>query len=480
MNAAPDPSLTQLQSVESEQALLGALILSPDSYSLVQAIVQPHYFAEPVHRTVFEAIAECRSSGRKASISEITQAIGARNSGSDIGGITMRDYITRVTAETSTLAASDYARVVRDIYVLRSMQGIASASADIDAGGLPEKILAHAWDKLDALRAQTAENGGTWKRLGDIGRSVVRHVQDVMNGAAVEAGITTGFPDLDRLILGYRPGELVIVAGRPGMGKSIYALSSAIAAANPHNSRCGGVGFLSLELSEDSIGARALADLSYRDARSPTHSSIRAGRIDDAQLVEINDASGELDHRLIEVESRSSISVGEVEAVARAMQRRFEKKGRRLSVIFIDYLKQVKASDRYRGNRVYEIGEITTGLREIGKRLGICIVLLTQLNRAVENREDKRPTMADLRESGDIENDADVVMLLYRPDYYLARDLKAAQGDKAVEIFDQLRAAENKLEIIISKNRNGEGERSVELFCSPGHSAVRQLKRDYP
>ncbi|MBB3808775.1 replicative DNA helicase [Pseudochelatococcus contaminans] len=479
MNVAPSQESSH-EAIASEQALLGALILSPDSYSTVQAIVRPDYFSEPIHRFVYEAISECREAGRKGSISEIMQAIGARNAGSDIGGISMRDYIARVTNETSTLAASDYARVVRDIYVLRRLQDIALSNADIDGGGLAEHRLSAAWDALDSLRAETAESGGTWRPVGEIASSVVRRVQDIRTGEAGEPGVTTGFPDLDRMILGYRPGELIVIAGRPGMGKSVVALSSAIALSDPDHPRGGGVGFFSLELSDDSVGARALSDIAYRSKHSPTHSDIRAGRLEDHQCDDIVDAQRVLDGRLIIIDTRSSITVGEVEARARAMQRRYEKMGRKLNVIFIDYLKQVKATDRYRGNRVYEIGEITTGLREIGKKLGICIVLLAQLNRGVEGREDKRPSMADLRESGDIENDADVVMLLYRPAYYLQRELKAAASDeKAIELHDKLQAAENKLEVIISKNRNGEGERTVELFCSPGHSAVRQLARGF-
>src|SRR3954453_22958669 len=130
------------------------------------------------------------------------------------------------------------------------------------------------------------------------------------------------------------------------------------------------------------------------------------------------------------MDARCSTSIGEIEASCRAMQRRMERRGQQLRVVFVDYLKQVRASDRYKGQRVYEIGEITAGLRDIAKRLGICVVLAVQLDRGVENREDKRPTLADLRESGDID-DADVVLMVYRESYYLRRDLRNATGDKA-------------------------------------------------
>ena len=133
----------------------------------------------------------------------------------------------------------------------------------------------------------------------------------------------------------------------------------------------------------------------------------------------------------------------------------------------------MRASDRYKGQRVYEIGEITAGLRDIAKRLGICVVLCVQLNRGVETREDKRPSLADLRESGDIENDADVVLMVYREAYYLRRELRSAEGDKAAELSMLLGSVENELEILVPKNRNGDGEATVKAFCDIGRSAIR-------
>jgi hypothetical protein len=186
-------------------------------------------------------------------------------------------------------------------------------------------------------------------------------------------------------------------------------------------------------------------------------------------------ASEALAKRALEIDGRSSTSIGEIEASCQAMQRRRERRAQQLRVVFVDYLKQVRASDRYKGQRVYEIGEITAGLRDIAKRSAICVVLAVQLNRGVESREDKRPTLADLRESGDIENDADVVLMVYRESYYLRRDLRSAIGDKAEELSLRLERCDNDLEIVV--NRNGDGEATVRAFCDIGRSAVRPAYR---
>lgn len=199
------------------------------------------------------------------------------------------------------------------------------------------------------------------------------------------------------------------------------------------------------------------------------HRSEPWGRDDHPRAWETHPQMNELD---LVIDHRSSITIGEIEATCRVVKRRLEREGRAFGVVIIDYLKQVRATERYRGQRVYEIGEITSGLRDIAKRLGLCVVLLAQLNRSVENRENKRPTLGDLRESGDIENDADVVLLLYRDAYYLAREAREAEPEKARELTAKLQAAEHELEVIIAKNRNGEGERTLPLFCDIGRSVV--------
>ncbi|WP_201829617.1 replicative DNA helicase [Microvirga zambiensis] len=461
---------------DAEQGLLGCLLINPESYGLASSLVKPEYFTEPLHRKVYEAMAECRRAGRKGSLGELRHALGATALSQDLGGgVTITDYLGRLRDDGTThLSVSDYARTVRDYWAIRCL----IATASVDMAGLPENLLKTAFDKLDTLRMEISDATGTRESIGSIGADVLARAERIADGEEEEPGATTGLPDLDRAMLGYRPGELIIVAGRPGMGKSTFGTSSALATANvTRDGRHCGVGYFALELGREAIGARCLADLAYERANSPTHSAIRGGQIDRYDRDLLHRASQDLQGRALEIDGRSVATVGEIEATCRAMQRRFERQGSRLGVVFIDYLKNVTASDRYRGQRVYEVGEITTGLRDIAKRLGICVVLLVQLNRGVEGRDDKRPTLADLRESGDIENDADVVLMLYRHAYYLRRDMRAADPAQQAALMHELTECENKLEIIIPKNRNGEGEQTIHVFCDIGRSAIRPLAR---
>ena len=464
-------------SLATEQALLSALLVKPDGYLTSSAILRADYFVEPVHRTIYGAIEECRRAGLNGTALDVRRALGACDRDEVVDGETVGSYIAHLAASATTTSANDHAKALRDIYGLRRLTDIAY---DGDRSGLPENRLKSAFDNIDALRMEIAESAVSRSTIGEIGLGVLEKSAKIADGQQIEPGVSTGLIDLDRAILGYRPGELVVVAGRPGMGKSVFGTSSALQTSNVQaGGRRGGVGYFALELGIETIGARCLSDLAF-DIRqdSPTHSAIRAGQfVNNTDLPTLERATDLLQKRALIVDGRSAATVSEIEAACLAMRRVFERQGRRLDVIFIDYLKQIRATDRYRGNRVYEIGEITHGLRDIAKRLQICVVLIVQLNRSVESREDKRPTMADLRESGDIENDADVVILLYREAYYLQREIKSASEDKIAELMIRLDKTQNELEILISKNRNGAGEQTVRAFCDVGHSAIRSMTR---
>jgi replicative DNA helicase len=467
--------------VDAEITLLGSLLYNPESYGAVASIIRPYHFYEPVHRHVFAAFEECRTAGRRGSLQEVRQALGPKLIALNIAGdVNLSEYVIRISQEgPTTFSAVDGARAVRDYWGLREL--FSAAMVGPEAMGLPDRVLRETFDKIDAVRMDIAESSAVRRSIGAIGADVLARAERIADGLEEEPGVTTGLPDLDRIMLGYRPGELVIIAGRPGMGKTTLATSSALAcSAVEIDSRTGGAGFFALELGEEAIGARCLADLAWNPHGSaPTHSAIRSGNLHAADRSRLHFASEALAKRALEIDGRSSTTLGEIEASCRAMQRRMERRGQQLSVVFVDYLKQVRASDRYKGQRVYEIGEITAGLRVIAKRLAICVVLAVQLNRGVENREDKRPSLADLRESGDIENDADVVLMVYREAYYLRRDLRNATGDKAEELSLRLEGCENDLEILVPKNRNGDGEAMVKAFCDIGRSAVRPAYRGY-
>jgi len=458
------------QSIEAEQALLGALLMAPDSFLVASAIVRDCHFVTPAHLAIYQAITESRQAGRAGNFSDIRQCLGSALDEHLPGGMTVGGYLGQLSRAATTWNAADYARAMRDLWGLRT----ARAAAVDTAEGLPEKRLAAFFDQIDALRNSVEESAVTRAFIGEIGTEVATQALRIAAGLEQEPGITTGLRDLDEAMLGFRPGELVVVAGRPGMGKSTVATAMAMACSDStKGARHGGAGFFAFELGRQAIGARCLADISERGA---THSAIRAGRIHPDEETRLAEAVERLQHRNLIVDSRAKATVGEIEAASIAMKRMLEKRGVRLDVIFIDYLKQVEASDRYRGQRVYEIGEITHGLREMGKRLGLCVVLLVQLNRGVESREDKRPTLADLRESGDIENDADVVIFLYRPAYYLQRAARAEKDPtKQSTLYFELSQVEDTLEMILCKNRNGGGEQTVRVHCDIGRSVIRPM-----
>lgn len=462
--------------IDAEQGLLGSLLLHPDSFPSAAPLVRAEYFHEKVHQTVFEAISSCRKAGLTGTIGEVRTALGTQLAGTDIGGLDIRTYLGRLREDGATSSsAASYARAVRAHYGLRMLAG---AVIDTGAAGLPDDRLKGLFDRIDALRSELGDAALSSAAIGSVASEVLERAIAVSEGLALEPGLTTGFVDIDRAMLGYRPGELVIMAGRPGMGKSTVGTSSAVKTSDPRGGhRCGGAIYFALELGREAVGARCLADIGYMRHESPTHSDIRAGRLKRHHIGGLREAECRLNELDLDIDDRSIATVGDIEAKCRAVQRRLERQGKRLGVVFVDYLKQVSSGDRYRGNRVYEIGEITAGLRGIAKRLGLCMVLLTQLNRGVENREDKRPTLGDLRESGDLENDADVVLLLYRPAYYLARELQSAEPDDLERVKHELEMAENKLEVIVGKNRNGAGEQTIPLWCDIGRSAVRDAAR---
>ena len=474
MNAHPGQLQdNDIATIEAEQALLGTLFTSPDSFLNVSAIMKPEYFSEPVHATVYGAIVECRNNGRKGSLHDVRQYLGTSLDKQLGEGVSVALYLSRLSAAATGSSAMDHAWAVRDLWAVRITEKI---TGTIDYG-LPSQALSRIFDQMDQLRLSIEEAAVTRSSVGDVVADVVTNAAKIASGQKEQPGITTGLPILDEAMLGLRPGELVIMAGRPGMGKSTVATSMALAASDmERQGRRGGVGFFAFELGREAIGARIAADLASSDRHGPAHSEVRAGKVTDEQLWALEETIRSANARPLIIDSRSTATVGEIEAACLAMRREFEKKGRRLDVVFIDYIKQVRATDRYRGNKVYEIGEITYGLRDIAKRLQICVVLLVQLNRAVENRDNKRPTLADLRESGDIENDADVVMLLYRHAYYLSRELR--EEDDPTEqsaIRHELSKCEHEIEIILAKNRNGEGERVVKAYCDIGRSAIRPL-----
>ncbi|MFG1257324.1 DnaB-like helicase C-terminal domain-containing protein [Xanthobacter flavus] len=461
----PISSASPICNVDVEQALLGALLVyGRPAYSAASGIVAAEQFYEPIHARIFELASADFLDGRTPTAPSLKGRLPADL---DIAGLSPIVYLGRLVSEAAPMVSvADYARTIRELWAARQVAEIGAAVgeevAQPDAN--VKATIAAALSDLDRIRAELDDKGRGRQSIANVLSGVLQRVDDIRLGR-MESGATTGLADLDRMIGGLQGGRLIVAAGRPGTGKTALACSVSRLAAM---AGCG-VLFFSMEMPADELGARLLSDHLFRGGASPiTSKMIFEGRLDSRQMAEVEKgAQAEILGLPLQVDDSSGLTVGEILARTRAAADEMRAKGQRLRVVVIDYLKFIKASERYRGQRVYEIAEITAGLKALAKDLDLCVVLLAQLNREVEKREDKRPVLSDLRESGDIEADADAVLLLYRESYYLRDKI---DPESQARLLD----CENRLEIIIAKCRMG-SVGVVEVFYHPAANAVRNL-----
>ena len=450
--------------IVAEQSLLGAILVNNEAARIVSGIVKPDHFAEPFHAQIFGAACDLIAEGRTADPVTLSRKLPADNGSS----LSTPAYLARLATEATTVvSAPDYAETVRDAWALRRIQSI-SQEAFAESSSLntsPRAVISTMLGALDATRAEIDDQRTRRQSAGECASQAIDRIWKIRAGE-IEQGATTGLVDLDRHIGGLKGGCLYVIAGRPGMGKSVLGSSLSRQSAAAGN----GIGFFSLEMHEEQIAARMLADQAFSSQLPLSFKEVIDGaKLDDAQIERLQRSQMELGSLPLDVDLSSSLTVSEIAARTRTLADQMRKRGVRLRAIVVDYLKFVRASDRYKGQRVYEVGEITAGLKALAKDMDICVVLLAQLNRQVEARQDKRPELSDLRESGDIEADADAVMLLFREAYYLADKQDPESQARFI-------ACEKTLEIIIAKNRNGP-TCTVEVFCDVASNAVRNLSR---
>jgi replicative DNA helicase len=364
---------------------------------------------------------------------------------------------------------NEYARIIFNHWRQREL--LDAASAACRPGRDPEESLNTVFERIDELRAAGVEHEGTMRNAGAVVTDLMAHVAAVYQGTATDDAVKTGLRDLDRVTGGFKRGELVVMAGRPGMGKTTIAGTIARMAARLGH----GVAFFSLEMAARPIMARLQADELFDDnfARPITVNRIIRADITLADFDRMTNAARAIESLPLVLDDAPQATIGSLYAKARSVKKRFTRAGKQLDLVVIDYLKFLRAGERYYGQRHYEVGEITAGLKGMAKELGIAVLLLAQLNRKVEERQDKRPQLADLRESGDIEADADVVMLLFREAYYLQNEPDI--GTNMVKT-SRLEEVANVLEIIIAKQRMG-AVCTVQTYINLECSAVRDLDR---
>jgi len=459
------PASSTIGNVEAEQGLLGAVIVNNDALAYAtRAGLRPEDFCEPAHGRLYAELHRQITSGAKVTPVTLKAAFPEGFGDGDASMAPSSRYIARLAAEATTVInVADYAAQIHDLAAMRGLIAVGGAlnraAMNLQA---PDYALAQAWKEIDRIRQRTSHDDG------DRG-SLAKLAQCLLDGSAANGFVvTTGLADLDRAIAGgWRAGRLYILAGRPGMGKSVIAMSSARRVA-----RTGaGVDLYSLELRADELTARLVADELARSHAPLAYRDITAGF---APRERVREGVERLSELPVHLDCTPGLSIGEIEARAHLTAERLAKAGRRLGVVFIDYLGLVRAADRYRGNKVLELDEIALGAKDMAKRLDCAVVLLSQLNRGVEQREDKRPTLSDLRQSGGIEEHADFVGFLYREAYYLARSEAVRSNDG--DALTRLAEIQNDLELIVEKNRIGP-TCTVRLWCDVALSAVDNRMR---
>lgn len=448
--------------IEAEQALLGAILMNNEAYNLVTSVVTADDFAEPVHQKIYSVLTQLLDAGKKVNAITLKAFL---DDFPIVGDVTLSEYLFRLASEATTIInAPDYAWVVREMSDRRRVAGIARAlfpNADTPATQLASEAI----EALDTI----VTSGTSAMPAVSMDAAMARALQGIAKAYQNDSkiiGIPTGLRDLDAKMGGLCAGDLIVLAGRPGMGKS--ALLSTLLRNTAKKGYRSMVA--SLEMSAEQLAERMISDTMFDfPGTNVPYSNLRTGTFHENMFQAITDAA-EMNRTLpIRIEEQPGMTMSQIAARARRLHRRGQ-----LDLLAIDHLDLVKPSDRYRGNKVYELGEITAASKSLAKELGIPVILLSQLSREVEKREDKRPMLADLRSSGSIEQDADAVIFLYRPSYYLQNNEPKPDTPEHLKWREDVDAAHNKLVAIIAKQRMGPVG-PVDLFCDIGNNAVRDM-----
>ena len=462
LKLAPDQGTpayrTAPHNIEAEQSVLGAILVNNDAFYRVSDFLEPKHFFEPIHQTIFETASSLIRAGKVATPVTLKTFLPADT---DLGGMTVGQYLARLAAEATTIInAHDYGRTIYELALRRDLIGIGTdmvnVAFDAPVDFAPRAQIEDAERRLYEL-AESGRYDGGFQRFAQALTVAVDMAAKAFQRDGKLSGIATGLRDLNVKMGGLQPSDLIIVAGRPGMGKTALATNIAYNVAKAHRDDLqadgtrktvngGIVGFFSCEMSAEQLATRILAEQT-----SIASSTIRRGGISETDFEKIRDYSIELQSLPLYVDETGGLSISQLTARARRLKRQ---KG--LDLIVVDYIQLLQGSGkRGNDNRVQEVTEITTSLKALAKELNVPIIALSQLSRQVESRDDKRPQLSDLRESGSIEQDADVVMFVFREEYYLANK-EPRVGTPEYEKWQlDMSLVHGKAEVIIGKQRHG-------------------------
>ncbi len=438
--------------IEAEQGLLGALLVNNRAMEKIGDFLKPAHFFLPAHQRIFETVITMVDRGQTASPVTLKNYFEKDEDLSDVGGA---EYLADLAAGAmGVINAYDYGQTIYELHLRRELVGLGEDvvneayehKLETDAMGTIER----AESRLFAL-AESGEVKGGFQTLRDSVVTAIEIAEKAYKTDGHVTGISVGLTDMDKKLGGLQPSDLLILAGRPSMGKTALATNMAFNAAKKYaesgGTQGGIVGFFSLEMSADQLATRILADQS-----GISGDAIRKGNIKQDDFRRFVEASQTLSQVPLYIDDTPALSIGAVRTRARRLKRQHG-----LDLLVIDYLQLLRGNGSKQGldNRVQEVSEITRGLKAIAKELEIPVLALSQLSRQVENREDKRPQLSDLRESGSIEQDADIVMFVYREEYYLSRAEPEPGTEKHLQWQERMDKAHNIGECIVAKARHG-------------------------
>ena len=455
--AVADDGDAMPHSIEAEQQLLGAILTNNDIFDRVSSIISKDHFYDPVHARIYDTAAARIAKNALASPVTLKTFLEDDEGLKELGG---PSYLARLAgAAISAFAARDYAQMIYDLAIRRELirlgRDISAKAARVDVASEPKEQIVEAEQELYKLAEQGSSESGFQSFLRAV-TDAVQHANAAYQRDGGLAGVSTGLTDLDKKLGGLHKSDLLILAGRPSMGKTSLATNIAFNVAKAYKKgqlpdgtegavNGGVVGFFSLEMSAEQLAARILSEASEVPSEQ-----IRRGDMTEGEFRRFVEAAKQLESCPLFIDDTPALPISQVAARARRLKRTHG-----LDALFVDYLQLLRGTGRSE-NRVNEISEITQGLKAIAKELNIPVIALSQLSRQVESREDKRPQLSDLRESGSIEQDADVVMFVFREEYYKEREKPGDHElEKMAQWQEEMERLHGKAEVVIGKQRHG-------------------------
>ena len=450
------------QNLEAEQALLGAILANNKAFEKVSEFLKPQHFADAIHSKIFEVIAKLIQRGHVADVITLKNYFEQEGSLNEVGE---HKYLVKLAECATPLTNAEYyAQFIYDKYLRREL---IATGFDIVNNATVEDLDSDASEQIETAEkrlfdlANQGDSRGGFVEFPEALASSLSNIEKAYQKEGKISGIPSGLDDLDRKTGGLNDSDLIILAGRPAMGKTALATNIAynvaeyMSRAKDMDSHSRGVAFFSLEMSADQLATRILSS-----AAGISSHKMRNGDIDNAEFTRIAAAVRELESIPLYIDDTPGLNINTIRTRARRLKRN---KG--LGLIVIDYIQLIvgSGSKKTEGNRVQELSEISRGLKILAKELKVPVIALSQLNRGVEQRDDKRPVMSDLRESGSIEQDADIVMFVFRENYYIQNEepkIKASETpdhfQKRVEEWqERIRQTQYIGEVIIGKQRHG-------------------------